>query len=202
MSTTIDESTQVDQSPEYLEGSSQPKRNRRKRSFGIALTALIGLSSLGLVAPAANAAEPVTNDADAEYVLELDGEVYALSEGETAVFGMQRIESPAAPGQVTPNVTYQDDAGTLTVTASRGVYHYSIAMSILANAFQGAFHTTDLTSGYSGGSAVVSGFSGSITTSKLRGHRYTGTLTGTAFLMGIPVAKTVANKTVYRYTDY
>ncbi len=115
---------------------------------------------------------------------------------------MQRIESPAAPGQVTPNATYPGDAGTLTVAASGAVHHYSIAMSIPATTFAGAFSITDLTSGLSGGSAAVSGFSGSVTTSKLRNHRYSVTLTGTAFLLGAPVAGTVPNNTLYHYTDF
>ncbi|MDQ1206092.1 hypothetical protein [Microbacterium sp. SORGH_AS_0862] len=202
MSTMIDESTQADQSPEALTSSSRSKLSRRKRSFGIALAALIGLFSVGLVAPAANAAQPASTDAAAEYVLELDGEVYALAEGETAVFPLQRIESPAAPGEVTSRVTYPGDAGTLTVTASSGVYHYSIAMAIPATTFAGAFSIADLSSGLSGGSAPVSSFAGSVTTSKLRGHTYSGTLTGTAFLLGVPVAGTVANNTIYHYTDY
>lgn len=172
-------------------------RPRSKRALGIVLAALMGIFSLGLAVPAATAAETST---EAQYELEIDGQVIVLAEGETAVFGMQRIESPTAPGQVAPNAVYPGNAGVLTVTGSGGSFHYSIAMSIPATSFSGVFNVTDISSGLSGGATAVSGFSGSVPTSRLRGHQYSGVLTGTAYLLGLPVATTVPNYTLYTYT--
>ena len=160
------------------------------------LAAMIAIFSLGLAAPAATAAEP---NMDAVYTLSVNGQVRTLTEGETVVYGMQRINSHATPGQVSPNVVYASGAGTLTVTASGGVYHYSIAMSIPATNFSGYFHITDLTSGLSGGYVAEFSFSGSIPTSKLHGHTYSGTLSGFAYFLGVAVATTVPNNTLYTY---
>jgi hypothetical protein len=169
---------------------------RRRLATPVALAALIAFFSLGVAAPTATAAEPNTK---AVYTLNVNGQAVTLTEGQSVVYGMQRINSPAALGHVSPNVTYPGDAGTLTVTASAGVYHYSVAMSIPATNFVGAFSTTDVTSGLSGGSVVELVFAGSVPTSKLHGHRYSGTLTGEAFFLGAPVATTVPNNTLYTY---
>lgn len=160
------------------------------------LAVMIAVFSFGLAVPTATAAEPNT---DAAYTLSVNGQVRTLIEGETVVYEMQRINSHAIPGQVSPDVVYPSDAGTLTVTASGGVYHYSIAMSIPATNFEGYFHTTDLTSGLSGGYVAEFSFSGSISTSKLHGHTYSGTLSGVAFFLGVAVATTVPNNTLYTY---
>lgn len=173
------------------------KRVRRRRPLGVLLVMLIGFFSLGMTAPVASASERIV---PAEYLLELGGEVHTLHEGESVTFAMQRIPSAAVPGQVTPRVVYPGDAGTLTVTGSGGSFHYSIAMSVPATSFTGAFNVTDVSHGLSGGTTLVSGFSGSVPTSRLRGHRYSGVLTGTAFLVGVPVATVVPNYTLYTYT--
>ncbi len=173
-----------------------PRRLRSMRSKGIVLAALVAFLSVGAVAPSAMAAEPSTA---AVYQLNIDGHVTTLTDGQTAVYAMQRIAAPAVPGHVSPNVTYPGDGGTLTVTASAGVFHYSIAMSIPATTFAGFFGVTDLTSGLSGGLTPESTFSGSAPTSKLHGHTYSGNLSGEAFFAGIPVATTAPNNTLYRY---
>ncbi|WHE35066.1 hypothetical protein [Microbacterium sp. BDGP8] len=170
---------------------------RSRRSIGVILVMLIGIFSLGTTASAANASERL---GAAEYLLEVDGRAYTLREGETATFALHRVASPSAPGQMTPDAVYPGDAGTLTVTGSGGSFHYSIAMSIPATSFTGSFSVTDVSHGLSGGTTIVSGFSGSVPTSRLRGHRYSGVLTGTAFLVGVPVATVVPNYTLYTYT--
>lgn len=172
--------------------------SRRKRGLAAsaAVVSLIAFFTIGAVAPAATAADPSTATV---YTLNVNGQVVTLAEGQTAVYGMKLISSPAAPGQVVPNVVYPGDAGTLTVTASAGVYHYSIAMSIPATTFVGFFGVADLTSGFSGGLTPEGAFSGSAPTSRLHGHRYSGNLSGTAFFLGVSVATTVPNNTLYTY---
>lgn len=136
--------------------------------------------------------------ADAEYLLTVGGEQVTLSEGESTSFTMAGGPAPE-PGTVMPKATYPSDCGTLTVTASNGVYSWGINMTCPATGFVGQFHITDLSSGLGGGFTPVFGFSGSSPTSKLHGHRYTGTLTGTADLLGVIVAHTVPNATLYTY---
>jgi hypothetical protein len=115
-------------------------------------------------------------------------------------FPMRLIRSAITPGQVSSNVVYPGNgAGTITVTASAGVYQWSVAMAIPATSFAGAFSITDLTSGFSGGSVPAASFSGSAPTSRLYGHRYSGTLTGVAFFLNVPVSTTGPNNTLYTY---
>jgi hypothetical protein len=152
--------------------------------------------SFGSAAPAAMAAE---SSSATPYELKVGGQVVDLHEGETVVFQMQRINSSATPA-FSPNAVYPGDGtGTITVTASAGVYHWGIEMHIPVTSFVGAFHITDLTSGLSGGATPALAFSGSAPTSKLHGHKYSGTITGTAFLLGVAVAKTFPNNTTYTY---
>ncbi|MEY9951888.1 hypothetical protein [Leifsonia sp. EB34] len=172
----------------------KPKKLRSRLAAGVAFALLASCLSLGAAAPAATAA---TSEADA-YELTVDGHVTTIAEGETVVYGMEAVNSPTL-SQRSPRTVYPGNAGTLTVTASAGVYYFSVAMSVPATNFVGNFSITDLTSGFSGGSTLELVFSGSVPTSKLRGHRYSGTLSGTAFFMGAAVAKTVPNNTLYTY---
>lgn len=131
-----------------------------------------------------------------EYLLNVGGEEVSLSEGESATYTMV---ATTPDGEIAPNATYPSNCGTLTVTASAGVYNYGINMTCPATDFVGHFGITDLTSGLSGGNPLVLGFSGSIPTSKLHGHRYSGTLTGTAGFLGAIVSVVVPNNTLYTY---
>ncbi|WP_213815579.1 hypothetical protein [Glaciihabitans sp. dw_435] len=170
---------------------------KKQWKAALSVATLIGLFSFGIVAPATAADASTT----ATYELNLGGQKTTLTEGETAVFAMQPVKSAKAPGTLSPNVVYPGDgSGTITVTATAGVYHWSIAMHIPVTNFVGAFSITDLTSGLSGGSVLATSFSGSAPTSKLRGHRYSGTIAGTAFLLSVPVATTGPNNTLYTYT--
>jgi hypothetical protein len=72
-------------------------------------------------------------------------------------------------------------------------------MNITVTNFVGAFGITDLTSGLGGGSVPELVWAGSIPTSKLHGHTYSGTITGEAYFAGVPVAKTGPNNTTYKY---
>lgn len=70
-------------------------------------------------------------------------------------------------------------------------------MRVPVTGFVGSFSVTDVTSGLSGGSTPVAGFSGSVPTSNLRGHVYAGSLTGTAFFLATPISSTVPNDTTF-----
>lgn len=197
MSTATQEPTAPGSRANNARSMASQRGARSRRPIGVILVMLIGFFSLGTTASAANASERF---GAAEYLLEVDGRAYTLREGETATFTLQRVASPSVPGQMTPDAVYPGDAGTLTVTGSGGSFHYSISMSIPATSFTGSFSVTDVSHGLSGGTTIVSGFSGSVPTSRLRGHRYSGALTGTAFLVGVPVATVVPNYTLYTYT--
>ncbi|WP_130177514.1 hypothetical protein [Cryobacterium sp. SO1] len=173
-----------------------PPRFRSKRVMGVLLAAMIGFCSLGTVAPAAIAVEPNT---ESVYELNINGQLTTMAEGETAVFGMSSIAVPSAPGTVRPLVDYPGNSGTITITTVGGVYYWNVKMTIPVTSFLGTFSITDLTSGFSGGSVVATSFSGSAPTSKLRGHRYSGTLSGKAFFAGVPVSTTGPNNTIYQY---
>lgn len=174
----------------------KPARRRSKRFRALFSTALIAFLSLGMVAPPAIADEASTQS---EYVLNVNGQEAILAEGETAVFGMQLINSTAKSGMLSPNVVYSGNGGTITVTAAGGVYQWSVAMAIPATSFLGAFYVTDLTSGFSNGSVPATKFYGSASTSRLYGHRYSGTLIGKAYFLGVPVSTTGPNNTLYTY---
>lgn len=170
------------------------------------LVAIAGTGGLLLSLATAGPALASTTDktpspgTTATYLLDVNGQQATLTEGETAVFQMHSIASTARHGIASPDVVYPGDGtGTITVTASGGVYHWSIAMHIPATTFVGAFHVTDLTSGFGGGSVPAFTFSGSDPTSKLHGHRYSGTIGGEALFLGVPVATTGPNNTLYTY---
>jgi hypothetical protein len=181
--------------------------NRTRLLAGIVATGALVIAGIGVASsadatppPSPTAAIAVASPSNAAvYELNVNGQVVTLTDGETVVYQMQRINAPALPSQASPNVTYPGTAGTLTVTASAGVYHYSLAMDIAVTNFIGAFSITDLSSGLSGGVVPELVWAGSVPTSKLHGHRYSGTLAGIAYFLGVPVAKTVPNATLYTY---
>ncbi|WP_028591961.1 hypothetical protein [Paenibacillus massiliensis] len=94
---------------------------------------------------------------------------------------------------ITPNKVYQGDGGTLTLEPTATGVDYSIVLYVPATSFVGFMNMTDLKSGLSLGSTPVTGFSGTVPYSPMKGHYYSASLTGTAYLAGIPVAKTVWN---------
>ncbi|WP_412148576.1 hypothetical protein [Curtobacterium flaccumfaciens] len=176
-------------------------KNTRARIaiLGATMTAVLSLG-VATAAPA-SAATAIDSKATApQYDLSVGGKTTTLSEGETAVYPMLPVKSAAASGHVVPNVVYPGDGtGTLTVTASGGVYHYSIEMHVPATNFVGHFTVTDLTSGLSGGRVLELVFAGDVTTSKLHGHRYSGHLDGEADFAGVPVSTVGPNATLYTY---
>jgi hypothetical protein len=174
---------------------------KRSLAATAASLALIAGLSLASTSPAMADTADGTPSTEATYQLDVGGQTTTLTEGETVVYPMHNVDSTTAFG-ASPDVVYPGNNGTLTVTASAGVYHYAIAMSVPATNFIGAFSVTDLTSGFSGGIVPELVFAGDIPTSKLRNHRYSGTLTGMAYFVGVPVSTTGPNATLYQYTDF
>lgn len=178
--------------------------NTKTKALLAAVLLSVGVIAGGGASPAMAAVDVGKDSAaqissEAEYLLDVGGEVVTLAEGQSQTFTMVSVPAPVEPGTVAPMVTYPSDCGTLTVTAANGVYSWNINMTCPATGFVGQFHITDLSSGLGGGFTPVFGSAGSSPTSKLHGHRYTGTLTGTADLLGVIVAKTVPNATLYTY---
>lgn len=132
------------------------------------------------------------------YDLIVNGEAKVLDEGETVTFDLLPAPPATAPGAVSPRVIYPGNGGSISVTASNGVYRWKVLASC-ATGFDGNFAITDLSSGFSGGFAPAFGLSGAVPTSKLKGHRYSGTLSGVAFNGLIPCAWTGPNNTLYQY---
>ncbi|CAM5524564.1 hypothetical protein [Leifsonia shinshuensis] len=169
-----------------------PRPTRGVSAVIIAVVAAI--FAVGATAPPANAAEV----AESSYELTIGGETITFAEGETVTVGMERIAPDEAAAGTLSRAVFSGNAGTLTVTGSNGAFRYGIAMSIPVTTFVGVFTVTDISHGGSGGRSPVVGFSGSVPTSNLRGHTYSGVLEGTAFLLGAAVAKTMPNYTTFK----
>ncbi|WP_412875704.1 hypothetical protein ACL00Q_04260 [Curtobacterium flaccumfaciens pv. flaccumfaciens] len=170
----------------------------QRRLAGVAVVTAVALGSIGLAAPAASAAT-ADSQVGADYSLAVGSETATLEEGQTVSYPMVAVEQP---GTVHTDAVYDSNYGTITVTAAKGVFHYEVYMKVPATSFTGAFQITDRTSGISGGRDLKFSFSGSTPTSKLKNHLYAGTLTGTAYLAGVPIANTVPNSTQYKYSDF
>jgi hypothetical protein len=113
-----------------------------------------------------------------------------LKEGEKAQIPLTLIKDNSA---ILPNENFIGDVGVLSLWVSKGTVYYSIKLDIPATSFTGLMHITDLTSGFGGGYTPVSGFSGSVPTSNISGHKYSASLSGIAYLGPVPVAKTGNN---------
>jgi len=68
-----------------------------------------------------------------------------------------------------------------------------------ATSFKGHMGITNLTDGSRGSYNSVSGFSGSVSYYRKKGHRYRASMDGTAYLAGTPVAKVGSNGIFFIY---
>lgn len=192
----MNESTKTGRHPDAAAGVVRMDDRRSKRGLTVTFAALVvAVFATGIVAPPATAAE----FGEPTYELTVNGETISFAEGESVTVGMESIGSEPTRGGALLRDVYSGNAGVLTVTGSRGTFHYGIAMSIPVTTFAGVFTVTDLTNGQSGGRTPVFAFAGSVPTSNLRGHQYSGVLEGTAFFLGAAVAKTMPNYT--RFTN-
>ncbi|KHK96059.1 hypothetical protein LK09_17095 [Microbacterium mangrovi] len=141
-----------------------------------------------------------SGSSSSQFQLDIGGQTVDISDGESVNVGMAALETSHVPRMlISPNATYSGNCGYLTVSASAGVFHWSITMTCPATTFSGSFSIIDTNNGQSGGLVSTTRFSGSAPTSRLHGHRYLGTLSGQALLLGVPVAATMPNNTSYKY---
>ena len=192
----MNESTKTERHADAAKGELRIANRRSRRGLTVAFAALvIAVFGTGVVAPPATAAEV----REPTYELTVNGETISFAEGETVTVGMESVGSAHSSTGASLRDVYSGNAGVLTVTGSGGAFRYSIAMSIPVTTFVGVFTVSDLTNGQSGGRTPVFAFAGSVPTSNLRGHQYSGVLEGTAFFLGAAVAKTMPNNT--RFTN-
>lgn len=191
----MNETTRISQRREQVVNVPSAGRWQSRRVLPAILTAVLAaMFSIGAIAPPATAVE----GEESTYELAIGDETITFGEGETVTVGMERITPERSAGGILSRAVYTGNAGTLTVTGSNGTFRYGIAMSIPVTTFVGVFTVTDVSHGGSGGRTPVVAFSGSIPTSNLRGHTYSGSLEGTAFLLGAAVAKTMTNYTTFK----
>ncbi|MEN2739123.1 hypothetical protein ABCS02_15140 [Microbacterium sp. X-17] len=191
----MSESTNVGRDENELAYVAHTAPTRPKRGLSVVLVAFVAaIFAIGVTAPPANAAEA----GEPSYELTVGGETITFAEGETVTVGMERIAPDESGAGILSRAVFNGNAGTLTVTGSNGAFRYGIAMSIPVTTFVGVFTVTDISHGGSGGRTPVLGFSGSVPTSNLRGHTYSGVLEGTAFLLGAAAAKTMPNYTTFK----
>jgi len=127
------------------------------------------------------------------YEVTIGNKTLTLKEGEKAEVPLTSINNSDSNSEIEPNAVFIGDAGTLDIWPYSGRVYYDITMNVSATSFSGMMRVTDLTSGLSGGTTPVTGFNGSVSTSNLSGHRYSASLTGEAYLLGLPVANVVPN---------
>lgn len=178
-----------------------------KKSAVIAATAAL-VAGLTLPTPAfaVEASQPATEPTngattaeqhvEAEYHLQVGDQVIILAEGEKATFPLAPVDPET--GEVDTQGTWTGDWGTLTTWGGGGRFHWEIAMSRPATNFAGNARITNITSGLSAGRTAVTGFAGSARYTALSGHIYSGSIDGTAYLAGVPVATTMFNSTQWR----
>lgn len=138
------------------------------------------------------------NTKKATYEVTIGDKTITLEEGQKAQIPLIPIDNDkdkgkGKSGDVNADYTFVGDCGTLDLWASGGRVYYVIDMIWPATSFSGLMSVTDLTTGLSGGYTAVSGFSGSVATSNLSGHKYSASLSGQAFLFGVPVASVMPN---------
>ena len=169
----------------------------RLTRLAIMWAASVVVASVSFVGPSATASD-TKRVGENTYDLTVNGKSKVLTEGETVTFPLNSAPATPANGSISPRVLYPGTGGSISVTASNGVYRWHVIASC-ATYFEGKFSITDLTSGLSGGFSTAIGLSGSVATSKLKGHRYSGTLSGVAFNFLVPCAWTGPNNTIYKY---
>lgn len=163
----------------------------KKRLFSaICLMSMVGSLLSSHIPVSAKEAEQANS-----YAITVGNTTVTLEEGEVASFELERINS----GTNSPIRTFSSSdtvvntAGILNVWGSGANFNWSIVMWFPATSFIGTVRTTDLTSGLSGGYVPVYTFSGFVPTSGLSGHTYSGSISGTAYFLGEPIAKTASN---------
>lgn len=162
-----------------------------KKILSLAL-ALIMTMALAVPAFAASPDEEVPQS----YTLNIDGEIVTLKEGEVVSIPLQLTDAGKellAESGVQTYLSFPGDAGVLNIWGSGTRFYWSIEMAVPATSFAGSVTATNLTTGFSSGTAAVSGFSGNCSVGTASGHHYGASISGVAYLLTVPVAKTVTN---------
>ncbi|MEG0076923.1 hypothetical protein [Anaerorhabdus sp.] len=133
---------------------------------------------------------PVSANEKDVYRITVDDYVIEFNEGEKVTIPMEYINKQ--------RTTIVGDAGTVTIWGSGGTFYWDIQMNCLVTSFQGVVSIMDITSGLSNGANMIMSFSGSVNIYALSGHTYAGTLDGTAYFMGMAIAKTAFARTTWR----
>lgn len=123
------------------------------------------------------------------YQVEIDGQTYELSDGDTIVVPMVAVE-PVTCG-TNGSKTVVGNAGSLTVRASGHYVSWVIVMNKPATSFKGTISSVDLSSGFSSGMVNISGFTGSVYCARITGHTYSATITGSAYNGVLLVARAI-----------
>ena len=121
-----------------------------------------------------------------------------LAEGQTIIISLISIQSTTQSSMlsaftISPKTITLGNAGYISVSRSGNRIYYNVVMSKPATTFTGYISIMDLTSKLSSGMSLISGFSGSVAYSNLSLHKYSATLDGTAYLLGVPISTTSAN---------
>lgn len=163
----------------------------RKRILSVLCSLSIVGSLLLSHIPAFAAETNQENNSLSSYEITVGDTTVTLDEGEVASFPLELINPPIQTFASSDTVV--NTAGILNVWGEGANFNWSIVMWIPATSFIGTVHTTDLSSGFSGGYTPVYTFSGFVPTSGLSGHLYRGSISGTAYFLGDPIAKTASN---------
>lgn len=153
---------------------------------------------LSLSVPAfASSAEPSLQT----YMVNVDGQTISLTEGEVVSIPLELTDEGKQllnNSDAQPYSSFAGNAGVLTIWGVGTRFYWSVSMSIPATSFAGTVTATDLTSGLSCGMTPVFGFHNSCVIGHSSGHIYYASISGVAYELTTPVAKTVSNWTYWR----
>lgn len=166
--------------------------NRKFNRFLCFVLCFVTMISINTIAFATEAEG--THNAPVMYEITVGETTRLVAEGEKVSFSMESLNSITTLGS---EQIIEGDAGTLTVWGSGRYFYWEIDMNISATKFNGYVSGTNLTTGVSVAGSDVTGFSGSYAIASVSGNRYSASLSGTAYLGPIAVAKTGYNSVTW-----
>lgn len=135
------------------------------------------------------------NDNKSIYEVEVGNSLVEVKEGEKIELPLVEINN--SNSEISTYENFPGNAGVLALWANKGKVYYRITMTRPATSFRGQMGIANLTDGSRGSYTSVSGFSGSVSYYRKKGHRYRASMDGTAYLYGSPVARVVSNGIVF-----
>lgn len=168
-----------------------------KKLSGIMIALVMVFTISAPVFAQSSSTEKIDTNKATTYEITIGETTLELTEGEKAAIALELISD--SNSDIQPQQAFPGDAGTLYLWADAGRLYYNVSLNVLATSFEGLLSVTDITSGFSGGYTPVSGFTGSIATSNISGHKYGATMvTGIAYFFKEPVAKVVDNYYIWQ----